>query len=85
MGGDPVDEPLLPDDDPCLWASERLVRRKVRGIILWQFVGCDLWRAEASPLRDAFGLPVLPLDANEAAGDAPRQTGRIQAFLEALR
>jgi 2-hydroxyglutaryl-CoA dehydratase, D-component len=67
------------------WLKERLSARKVRGILLWHFVGCDLWRAEAQPLREAFGLPVLLLDANEAAGDAMRQTGRIQAFLESLK
>ena len=67
------------------WLKERLSARKVRGILLWHYVGCDLWRAEAQPLREAFGLPVLLLDANEAAGDASRQSGRIQAFLEAFR
>jgi len=67
------------------WLKERLAARNVRGIILWHFVGCDLWRAEAQPLREAFGLPVLLLEANEVAGDVPRQTGRIQAFLESLR
>ena len=67
------------------WLKERLAARKVRGIVLWHYVGCDLWRAEAQPLREAFGLPVLLLDANEAAGDASRQSGRIEAFLEALR
>jgi hypothetical protein len=67
------------------WLRERLAARKVRGIMLWHYVGCDLWRAEAQPLREAFGLPVLLLDANEAAGDASRQAGRIQAFLESLR
>ena len=67
------------------WLQERLAARKVRGIVLWHFVGCDLWRAEAQPLREAFGLPVLLLDANEAAGDALRQSGRIEAFLEALK
>jgi hypothetical protein len=66
------------------WLKERLADRKVRGIVLWHYVGCDLWRAEAQPLREAFGLPVLLLDANEAAGDASRQAGRIQAFLESL-
>jgi hypothetical protein len=67
------------------WLKERLAARKVRGIMLWHYVGCDLWRAEAQPLRETFGLPVLLLDANEAAGDASRQSGRIEAFLEALR
>ena len=67
------------------WLKERLAVRKVRGIVLWHYVGCDLWRAEAQPLREAFGLPVLLLDVHETAGDASRQSGRIQAFLELLK
>ena len=67
------------------WLKERLTARKVRGIVLWHYVGCDLWRAEAQPLREAFGLPVLLLEAKEAAGEALRHSGRIEAFLESLR
>jgi benzoyl-CoA reductase/2-hydroxyglutaryl-CoA dehydratase subunit BcrC/BadD/HgdB len=67
------------------WLKERLAARLVRGIVLWAYVGCDLWRVEAQPLREAFGLPVLLLDATEAAGGSPRIVGRIEAFLEALR
>jgi hypothetical protein len=80
-----VDVWQRPNTRLFLWLKERLAARQVRGIVLWHFVGCDLWRAEAQPLREAFGLPVLLLDANEAAGDALRQSGRIQAFLESLR
>jgi 2-hydroxyglutaryl-CoA dehydratase, D-component len=65
------------------WLRERLTARKVRGIVLWHYVGCDLWRAEAQPMREAFGLPVLLLDADEAM--PRRNTGRLQAFLESLR
>jgi benzoyl-CoA reductase/2-hydroxyglutaryl-CoA dehydratase subunit BcrC/BadD/HgdB len=67
------------------WLKPRLAARRVRGILLWHYVGCDLWRAEAQPLREAFGLPVLLIEAAETAGDLPRQAGRIEAFLEALR
>jgi hypothetical protein len=65
------------------WLRERLTARQVRGIVLWHYVGCDLWRAEAQPMREAFGLPVLLLDADEAA--PYRTTGRLEAFLESLR
>jgi len=80
-----VDVWQRPNTRLFLWLKERLAVRKVRGIVLWQFVGCDLWRAEAQSLREAFGLPLLLLDGNEAAGDALRQSTRIQAFLESLR
>jgi len=65
------------------WLRGRLVARGARGIVLWHYVGCDLWRAEAQPLREAFGLPVLLLEADGAA--LPRNTGRLEAFLESLR
>jgi benzoyl-CoA reductase/2-hydroxyglutaryl-CoA dehydratase subunit BcrC/BadD/HgdB len=67
------------------WLKERLAARHVRGLVLWQFVGCDLWRAEAQSLREAFGLPLLLLDADETASGSQRNAGRVEAFLEALR
>jgi benzoyl-CoA reductase/2-hydroxyglutaryl-CoA dehydratase subunit BcrC/BadD/HgdB len=67
------------------WLRERLAARKVRGIVLWHYVGCDLWRAEAQSLREAFGLPVLALEAWESASVPLRNQGRIEAFLEGLK
>jgi hypothetical protein len=67
------------------WLKPRLAARQVRGIVLWHFTGCDLWRAEAQTLRETFGLPVLPLEAGEAPGGAPRDRTRLQAFVETLR
>jgi hypothetical protein len=67
------------------WLKERLTARQARGIVLWHYVGCDLWRAEAPSLREAFGLPVLLLQAEEAQADSLRNAGRIQAFVETLR
>ena len=65
------------------WLRPRLAACGARGILLWHFVGCDLWRAEEQPLRQTFGLPVLLLDANETTPQ--RNTGRLEAFLESLR
>jgi hypothetical protein len=67
------------------WLRQRLDSRRARGLVLWAQVGCDLWRAEAQSLREAFGLPLLVLDADDAAGAWPRITSRIEAFAEALR
>jgi benzoyl-CoA reductase/2-hydroxyglutaryl-CoA dehydratase subunit BcrC/BadD/HgdB len=67
------------------WLRPRIQSRRVRGIVLWHFTGCDLWRAEAQSLREAFGLPVLPLDADEVRSNSPRETGRLQAFVETLK
>jgi hypothetical protein len=67
------------------WLKPRLLSRRVRGIVLWHFTGCDLWRAEAQTLRETFGLPVLLLEAGEAAGAGPRDANRLQAFAETLK
>jgi hypothetical protein len=65
------------------WLRERLTARRGRGIVLWHYVGCDLWRAEAESLREAFGLPLLLLGAEETSPS--RSIGRLEAFLESLR
>jgi len=66
------------------WLKPRLASRGARGIVLWHFTGCDLWRAEAQTLRETFGLPVLLLEAGGEAGAAPRERNRLQAFVETL-
>ena len=80
-----VDVYQRPNTRLYLWLKDRIIARRPRGILLWHFVGCDLWRAEAQSLRDYFDLPVLLLEAVDSVADTPRQTGRIQAFLESLR
>jgi benzoyl-CoA reductase/2-hydroxyglutaryl-CoA dehydratase subunit BcrC/BadD/HgdB len=68
------------------WLKKRLARTPARGIVLWHFYSCDLWRAEAQTLREKTGLPVLLLEATEAGSHAgTREFGRIQAFMEMLR
>jgi benzoyl-CoA reductase/2-hydroxyglutaryl-CoA dehydratase subunit BcrC/BadD/HgdB len=67
------------------WLGPRLAERRVRGIVLWVRVGCDLWRAEAASLRQAFGLPMLMLDEHEPRGVGPRDLTRLCAFVESLR
>jgi benzoyl-CoA reductase/2-hydroxyglutaryl-CoA dehydratase subunit BcrC/BadD/HgdB len=67
------------------WLKPRLAAREVRGIMLWHFTGCDLWRAEAQTLRETFGLPVLLLEAGGEPGNAPRELTRLQAFVETLK
>jgi len=67
------------------WLATRLTLRRVRGIVLWVHVGCDLWRAEAASLREAFGLPVLVLDSHEVRAGGLRDTNRLAAFIESLK
>ena len=67
------------------WLKPRLLSCQARGIVLWHFTGCDLWRAEAPTLREAFGLPVLLLEAPANSGAPARSVNRIQAFVETLK
>lgn len=67
------------------WLAPRLSQRHVRGIVLWHYDWCDLWRAETHTLREKSGLPVLPLESNCLSGGSPRMINRLQAFLESLR
>ena len=67
------------------WLKKHMTARNIRGIILWHFTGCDLWRAEAQTLRETFGLPVLLLEADEKQFCSPRDVGRIEAFVEMLK
>ena len=56
------------------WLGPRLAERACAASCSGVHVGCDLWRAEAASLREAFGLPVLVLDAHEARGASTRAT-----------
>jgi hypothetical protein len=62
-----------------------LAERRVRGIVLWVHVGCDLWRAEAASLRETFGLPLLVLDSLDARAGGLRDLNRLAAFIESLQ
>ncbi len=67
------------------WLKPRLASRHARGIVLRLYTGCDLWRAEAATLHEVFGLPVLSLEADDAAGLSPREVNRLSAFIEMLK
>ena len=67
------------------WLKPRLLSRGVRGIVLWHFTGCDLWRGEMQTLREMFDLPVLLLEAGAETGASPRDVNRLQAFVETLK
>ena len=66
------------------WLRPRLRERGIRGIILWNYPWCDLWRAEQNRLADEFQLPVLHLDPGDGGALSPSMKTRIEAFLELL-
>lgn len=80
-----VDVFQRPNSKLYSWLGPRLSARQVRGILLWVHVGCDLWRAEAETLREAFSLPLLMLESHDSQGIAAREAHRLQAFVESLR
>ena len=60
--------------------------RKIRGVICWRQLSCDLWHAEFERMRQSLPVPVLDIDA--ADGDERSQArilGRIEAFVEMLQ
>jgi len=67
------------------WLKSQLPSRGARGLVLWCLTGCDLWRAEMQTLREILHLPVLLLEADDAAGISPRDASRLQAFVETLQ
>jgi hypothetical protein len=67
------------------WLQDRLQSRSARGIILWSFMSCDLWRAEAQTMKERLNLPVCLLEGDGLDGCSARTAGRVQAFLESLR
>jgi benzoyl-CoA reductase/2-hydroxyglutaryl-CoA dehydratase subunit BcrC/BadD/HgdB len=80
-----VDVFQRPNSRLYAWLGARLAQRRVRGVVLWVHVGCDLWRGEAASLREAFGLPVLVLDTPDVPGGGWRDLNRLSAFIESLQ
>jgi benzoyl-CoA reductase/2-hydroxyglutaryl-CoA dehydratase subunit BcrC/BadD/HgdB len=66
------------------WIEKRLRQTQAQGVIVWHYAWCDLWKAEATWLRDQFELPVLDLDAGDAREMTAQARTRVEAFLETL-
>ena len=75
---------LVDEHDNEIGSAEKL-RAHLDGIVLWAHVGCDLWRAEAPSLREAFGLPVMLLDSHDVPAGGVREINRLTAFIESLQ
>lgn len=67
------------------WLGRKITARRIKAILLWSHVNCDLWRAEVQNLKEAFHLPVLAVETNETRADAARAKTRIEAFMESLQ
>jgi len=78
-----VDVFQRPDSRLYDWLRPRV--KGIRGIILWHYAWCDLWRASAERIREALQLPLLHLDAGDATSFTTGMQTRLEAFLETLR
>lgn len=68
------------------WFEQKLVCRKVRGIIFRRYVWCDIWHAELYRLKQWTDLPILDIDVSgRGKALSARIIQRIQAFVEMLR
>ena len=73
-----------PNDFFYAWLRERLVSRRVQGIIFWRHVWCDIWHVELARVREFCGLPVVDLDSSTQGGSRTRAESRILSLLELL-
>lgn len=68
------------------WLGERLIERRVRGILFWRYVFCDLWHAELQRMREWSPVPILDIDiTHDGDSQRARTVGQIEAFLEMLQ
>jgi benzoyl-CoA reductase/2-hydroxyglutaryl-CoA dehydratase subunit BcrC/BadD/HgdB len=69
-----------PNSQLYAWLERELAAREVRGIVFWQYLWCDTWRAEAQRMKEWAGLPFVALDS----GDSPEVDGRVDSRVRAL-
>ena len=66
------------------WLKQKLVERKVRGLIVRRYVWCDMWHGEVHRLKEELDIPVIDIDVSGQAGAYERAKSRIEAFVEML-
>ena len=75
-----------PNDLLYHYLTREIHARRIHGILLWRYVWCDTWHAEAARLKAAVGIPVVAVDSAHDESVAFRRTlGRVEAFLETLQ
>jgi len=79
---DPFQRPNTPFYE---WLQKQLDSAGARGLIVWLYAWCDLWRAEVQRLREHTGLPILCLETGDAPLLSAAANQRVQAFFEMLR
>ena len=72
-----------PNSELYKWLACEVDSRGIRGVIMIRHVWCDKWHAEVDRLKEWLKIPLMDIDLDGEAATA-RNTGRIQAFIEAL-
>jgi benzoyl-CoA reductase/2-hydroxyglutaryl-CoA dehydratase subunit BcrC/BadD/HgdB len=66
------------------WMRTRLEETRARGVIVWRYAWCDMWRAESRRISRELNLPVIELDAGGTGQFTVQARNRLDAFLETL-
>jgi benzoyl-CoA reductase/2-hydroxyglutaryl-CoA dehydratase subunit BcrC/BadD/HgdB len=66
------------------WMRTRLHETQARGVIVWRYAWCDMWKAEGRRIGQELDLPVLELDAGGTGQFTAQARNRLDAFMEAL-
>lgn len=66
------------------WLKRMVADSGARGLVLWRYVWCDIWHAEAARIAECAGVPFLQLDVCDGDGDRHRNLSRLQSFMEGL-
>ena len=67
------------------WLKDKIQRCGIRGIILFAYLWCDMWRAERLRIKEFLDIPLLFLDFDENFKTDERSMGKIMSFMEMLR
>ena len=75
-----------PNSALYLWLKKHLEMEKIKGVIFYHYIWCDIWHAELARFKEWTNLPVLDIHAGDD-GESVRGKMRdlIQTFMQVLR
>jgi len=66
------------------WLADAVLELGVKGIIIRNYIWCDLWRGEVQRIEERTKLPVLHIDTEGGTHSKERTMSRVQSFFEML-
>jgi len=64
--------------------SEKIQKTKLKGVIVFRYVFCDVWHSGAFEMKKRLDVPVLQVDLDDGFRLSASAISRIQAFAEML-